>query len=332
MVFMSKFKVVVTDYVFDNFDQEKDVFAPLDADLVIHQARDAAELKDDVADADAILNCYLPGMDRKLLQHGKRLKVVVRYGIGVDTINIPECTELGVMVANVDDYCINEVADHAMALFLTLARKTASSGRKTRVGEWSLAYVKPLPAIREMTAGIIGFGRIGQAIAARLAPFGMKLVFSDPGVADGAGLAEKVEFDDLLEQSDAIFAQCPSNEHTRHLINDESIAKMSNAPLLINAARGAIVDTDALVRALENGKISGAGLDVLEDEEGVMATENHPLKTMDNVVVTPHSAWFSNKAIPELQRRAAEQVAMALRGERPTGLLNPEVLQKKEQE
>jgi len=323
---MPKFKVVVTDYVFENFEQEEAVFAPLDVDLVIRQAKDAAELMDDVADADAILNCYLPGMNRELLQHGKKLKVVVRYGIGVDTINIPDCTELGIMVANVDDYCINEVADHAMALFLTLARKIASSGRRTRAGEWSLAYVKPLPAIREMTAGIIGFGRIGQAIAERLAPFGVKIIFADPGVDDGAGLAAKVEFDELLAQSDVIFVQCPSNEHTKRLINDESISQMTKAPLIINAARGAIVDTDALVRALASGKISGAGLDVLEDEKGVMADENHPLRTMGNVVLTPHSAWVSNKALPELQRRAALQAAMVLRGERPTKLLNPEVL------
>lgn len=321
---MARFKVLVTDYVFENFEQEKAVLAPLDAELIVRQAKDASELKDDVVDVDAILNTYLPGMDRELLQHATKLRVVVRYGIGLDTINIPDATSLGIMVANVDDYCINEVANHAMAHFLTLARKTAFSDRKVKGGEWSLAYLKPMKAVREMTAGIIGFGRIGAAIAERLKPFGLDVMFFDPGVDDGGDVAVKLDFDELLRSSDVIFVQCPANEKTHHLIDQEAIDKMAKCPLLINAARGPIVDTDALVNSLAAGKLAGAGLDVLEDEDAVVTTD-HPLKSMDNVVLTPHSAWFSSKAIPELQRRAAEQVALVLGGKKPTSLLNPEV-------
>ena len=321
---MAKFKVLVTDHVFENFEQEEAVLSPLDAELIVRQAKDASELREDVVDADAILNTYLPGMDRELLQHAKKLRAVVRYGMGVDTINIPDATSLGIMVANVNDYCIDEVANHAMAHFLTLARKTAFADRKVKAGEWNLAYVKPMKAVREMTAGIIGLGRIGAAIAERLKPFGPDVVFFDPGVADGGGLGVKVDFDELLRSSDAIFVQCPANEKTRHLIDQDAIDKMAKCPLLINTARGSIVDTDAVANSLAAGKLAGAGLDLLEDEDAVVTTD-HPLKSMDNVVLTPHSAWFSSKAIPELQRRAAQQVALVLQGRKPTSLLNPEV-------
>jgi D-3-phosphoglycerate dehydrogenase len=325
---MPKFKVLVTDHVFEHFDREKSVLSPLDAELVVREAEHASELVDDVVDADAILNTYLPGIDRELLKHGKKLRAVVRYGIGVDTINIPHATELGIMVANVADYCINEVADHALALFLTLGRKTAFSDTRVKGGEWSLSFVKPMKAAREMTAGIVGFGRIGRAIAARLRPFGINVVFSDPGVTGNADGARNVEFDTLLAASDVIFIQCPANDATHHLIDGSALNKTSKCPLLINTARGSIVDTDAVVQALQAGKLSGAGLDVLEDEDAVVKAD-HPLKQFDNVVMTPHSAWFSDAAIPELQKRAAEQVALVLRGERPTSLLNPEVLESK---
>ena len=249
----------------------------------------------------------------------------MRYGIGLDTIDIPAATERGIMVANVPDYCINEVADHALSLFLALARKVPLSDRKVRAGEWSLAYVKPLKALFRMRAGIIGFGRIGRAVAQRLQAFGIEVTFHDPCLSQDTAGCRALSLDELLATSDAIFVQCPATKTTRRLLDRAAFAKMQKQPLVINCARGEIVETDALVWALENGHVSGAGLDVLEDEAAVVKTP-HPLKQRDNVVLTPHSAWFSDAAIPTLQRRAAEEMARALRGEKSSSLVNPQVM------
>lgn len=321
---MPKYKVLVTDHVFENFDGEKAALESVDAELVIRQAKTPGELTEDVRDADAILNTYLGPIDKALFSVAEKLKIVARYGIGVDTINVADATDRGIMVTNVPDYCVNEVADHALALFLTLARKTAFSDRKIRAGEWSLSYVKPMKAIQGMTVGIVGFGRIGREIAQRVLTFGVQVVFADPFVSEPLEGTVQVDLETLLESSDAIFIQCPSTDETHHLLNQDAFARMKAMPLVINTARGPIVDTDAVVWALKNNRIAGVALDVLEDEEAVVK-QDHPLKAFDNVILTPHSAWFSDRAIPQLQRLAAEEVARVLRGERPKSLINPEV-------
>jgi D-3-phosphoglycerate dehydrogenase len=321
---MERLTVVVTDYVFENFETERRILATANADLVVLQCKSAAELIPQVAAADGLLNTYLPGIDDAVFAAAPRLRAVVRYGIGVDTIDIPAASRRGIMVANVPDYCIEEVADHALAHFLGLNRKLSVSDRKVKAGQWSLAYVKPLKAIREMRVGILGFGRIGRAIAARLQAFGPEVVFFDPMLtADTAG-CKAVDLDTLLASADAIIVQCPSTPATRGLLGKEAFAKMRRQPILINCARGEVVDTDALVEALRAGTVSGAGLDVLQDEAAVLK-HPHPLKEFDNVILTPHSAWFSSAAIPNLQRRAAEEMAIALSGRKPSSLLNPEV-------
>jgi D-3-phosphoglycerate dehydrogenase len=176
-----------------------------------------------------------------------------------------------------------------------------------------------------MRAGIIGFGRIGRAIAARLQPFVAEVVFADPFIDEETAGAMPVELESLFATCDAIFVQCPAIPETRHLLNRRAFEQMARCPLIVNCARGEIVDTDAVVWALENGLIAGAGLDLLEDEEAVIGCD-HPLKQFDNVILTPHSAWFSDAAIPELQRRAAEEMARMLSGDKPSSLVNPEVL------
>ena len=320
-----KYKVVVTDYVFETFDIEKKLLSEIGAELDVHQCKSQEEMIEAVKDADAVLNTYLPGLDAKVFSQAPNLKGVVRYGIGLDTINIQDATAAGIKVANVPDYCIEEVSDHAMALFMCLARKVALSNEKVKTGQWSLGYIKPLKGITNMTAGIIGFGRIGRALAGRLKPFGAKTIFFDPCIEDGAGLAGKVSLEELCEICDVIFVQCPANEHTHHLLSAERFAMMNNTPIIINAARGQIIDTDALVKALQSGKVSAAGLDVLEDEKHVLESD-HPFKTMDNVILTPHSAWYSNDAIAKLQTKACQEVVRILRGDNPVNFVNPEVL------
>lgn len=321
---MSKFNVVVTDYVFQSFEAETEVLNGVDASLTVLQCKSVEELKPQIRGAHALLNTYLPGMGADVFDAAPELRIVVRYGIGLDTIDVAEATARGILVANVPDYCIEEVAEHALAHFLCLARKIAYSDKKVKGGEWTLAYVKPLKSIAEMTVGVIGFGRIGRAIAQRAKGFTGNVVYADPVVKGDVDGCRGVSLDALYGECDAIFVQCPATDETRHLLNRAAFEKMKRCPLIINAARGAIVDTDALVWALETGKVSGAGLDVVEDEKGLMEQE-HPLRRMDNVVLTPHSAWYSDAAIRKLQRKAAEEVARGLRGERPLSLVNPEV-------
>lgn len=326
---MERLTVMVTDHVFERFDAEREVLAGVNAELVVLQCKTAAELVPRVAAANGLLNTYLPGIDEAVFAAAPGLRAVVRYGIGVDTIDIPAATRRGIMVANVPDYCVNEVADHAVAHFLALNRKLALSDRKVKTGQWSLAYLKPLKAIREMRVGILGFGRIGRAIAARIRPFGPEVVFFDPQASGDAEGCQAVDLETLLATADAIIVQCPGTPATRGLIGREAFAKMKRQPVLVNCARGEVVDTDALVEALRAGVVSGAGLDVLQDEAAVVKAP-HPLKEFDNVILTPHSAWFSSAAIPSLQRRAAEQMALALSGRRPASLLNPEALERKQ--
>lgn len=319
-------KVIVSDHVFENFDAEREILAAAGAELDVHQCKSAAELATQVDGAEGILNTYLPGIGGAVFDAAPRLRAVVRYGIGLDTIDIPEATRRGIVVANVPDYCIDEVADHAMAHFLALARKIPFSDRKVRAGEWSLSYVKPLKPLRSMRAGILGFGRIGRALAHRLAPFVGQIVYHDPCVTGPAEGAKPVPFEELFAESDVIFVQCPATPATRHLVGTEAFATMRRKPILINCARGPIVDTDALVAALEQGLVSATGLDVLEDHEHVVRSD-HPLKDHPHVLLTPHSAWFSDAAIPTLQRRAAEAMAAILSGKRPDTIVNPEALE-----
>lgn len=325
---MAKFKVVVTDHVFESFDIEKEIFASADAELEVRQCESAAELARCLGGVHALLNTYLPGIGKGVFENAPELKVVVRYGIGVDTIDVGEATKHGVVVANVPDYCVEEVADHALAHFLSLARKIVLSHKMVKEGDWSLAYVKPLKGITGMTVGIIGFGRIGRAVAHRIKAFGPTVLFHDPNIPHEVDGCRPAPLDEIYAVCDAIFVQCPGTKETYHLLNQDAFDKMQNKPFIINTARGSIVDTDALVWALENGKIAGAGLDVLEDEKAVV-DKNHPLKKRANVVLTPHSAWYSNAAIHKLQRKAAEEVVRVLRGERPRSPANPEVFERK---
>jgi len=320
---MGRLKAVVTDHVFASFEQERAILGAAGIDVEVLQCKEVDALLPRLSGVHGLLNTYMPGIDRRVFDAASELQAVVRYGIGVDTIDIAEATRRGILVANVPDYCIDEVADHALAHFLALARKLVIADRCVKGGAWSLSCCKPLPAIRSMRVGVIGFGRIGRAIASRLCPFGCEVVFFDPCVADGTSGCSRVSMGDLLAGCHAIFVQCPASAATHHLLDDAAFEAMEQRPLVINCARGEIVDSEALVRALHAGLVSGAGLDVVEDEEAITQGDR-PLTQLDNVLLTPHSAWYSDQAIPMLQRRAAETLAALLTGARPESLLNPE--------
>jgi len=322
---MSRFRVVITDYVFPNLDPEAEVFSGLDVDLVAGQSKSAADVLALVPGADALLNTYYGPIDGAIMDAMPTCRVIVRYGVGVDTIDIPAATARGIMVVNVPDYCIDEVSDHAVAMLLALVRKLPLGDRRVRAGDWAIAPLKPVTSLHGMSVGIVGMGRIGREIARKLAAFNPAISYFDPYAAGDPSLADYISMplDALLAGCDAILLQAPSTPETHHLLSDAAFAAMKRKPIVINCARGDLIDTDALVRALESGEVSAAGLDVIE---GANPPVDHPLFTFDSVLFTPHSAWLSEQALHNLQRFAALEVARVLGGDRPKSLLNPEVL------
>ena len=250
-------------------------------------------------------------------------RAVVRYGIGVDNVDVAAAARRGIAVANVPDYCVNEVADHTLALILAGTRKLAVGWEAARAGRWGLAALRPLPASRDLSVGLVGFGKIARAVARRVRACGFRLLAADPYVAAEAMRrlgAAKVELPALLESADVVSLHLPLTGETRHLIGLAELRVMKPTALLVNTARGGLVDEAALAAALAEGRLAGAALDVLEEEP---PRPDHPLLGLDRVLVTPHAAWFSERAERELRRRAAAEVRRVLRGRPPRHPVGP---------
>lgn len=310
---MATHKVYVTDHVFKNLDPERAILKDMDCELIELSIKDSSELKEAAADAEVLLNTYLPNLSAEVMDSLPNLKGIVRYGIGVDTIDLQAAKERGIQVANVPDYCIDEVSDHAVALALTLVRKTALSSNRIKAGDYGLNYVHPIRGLRSSTVTVVGYGRIGKRIARKMEAFGCKLQFCDPFV-ESDELAAKVTLDEACENSDIIILQSPSVPETHHMLNVETFSKMQKKPYIVNTARGDLIDTAALEQALITGQISGAGLDVVEGYASLDA--DFSLCKYENVILTPHSAWVSEDALVALQSLAAQEVRRILKGEK----------------
>ena len=308
------FRVVVTDHAFPSLDSERTVLEPLGAVIDDVQCRDAGELARHVRDADALLVQFAP-IDATVLEAAARCRVVVRYGIGVDNVDLEAASRLGVPVSNVPDYALDEVADHAMALLLTAARKLPAVAAAVREGRWQLSPERPLRSLSGMTLGLAGFGAIGRRVAARARAFGLRVRACDPFVSDAvldeAGV-ERADFRELLATSDAISVHLPLTDKTRGLFGADAFGTLQPGALFVNTSRGGVVDTAALVAALDDGRVGFAGLDVLEVEPPASdaAIVHHP-----RALVTSHCAWYTEEALDRLKRHAAAEVARALRGE-----------------
>jgi Phosphoglycerate dehydrogenase and related dehydrogenases len=241
-----------------------------------------------------------------------RCKGIVRYGIGLDNIDLSFAKQKGIVVRNVPDYCLSEVADHTMALVLSLQRQVAQVDKLVRQGVWRITPPLVLPPLRQSVLGLIGFGRIAQLVARRARAFDIKVVGSDPfippNIFNEVGVV-KLEVDELLRTSDIISLQCPLTDGTKHIINHETLKVMKHHALLVNTSRGGLIDTTALIHALKNNTIAGAALDVFEQEPLPMENE---LYNLPNVVITSHNAWYSSVSVGELQRRAALAAAELL--------------------
>jgi D-3-phosphoglycerate dehydrogenase len=314
--------VVICGLDHSNIAEEQDVLARAGVRLAVVTARTETDYLERCAEADALLVQY-GDVTRRVFEGLPRLRVVVRYGVGVDGIDLVAATDQGVPVVNVPDYGTDEVANHAVALLLALARKLARLDRQTRSGGWDVFRVGPVTRLAGQTVGIVGCGRIGSAVARKLGGFDVRLLGSDPHIATFPAGVQPVAFERLVSESDYVTIHCPLTAETRHLFDAESIGWMRPTAALINTARGGIVDTAALVTALQQGLLAGAGLDVLEEEPLDPAS---PLLRMEQVIVTPHAAWYSEEGRSDLKRRAAEEAVRVLRGERPRHCVNPEAL------
>lgn len=322
---MPRYNVVVTDHLFPSMEDEARMFRGMDAELVIGQCREEDDVIELCRWADAILNTYAR-MTPRVMENLERCRVIVRFGIGYDNVAVDAATRRGIMVANTTDYCIDEVADQALAMLLACARGLFPAGRIARDGTWDLAKMPVLRRLRGQTLGLLGIGRIGTAVAARARGFGLRVAACDPHVDEAAAReagAELADLDTLLRTSDYVSVHAPLTPETEGMIDAGAFARMKPTAFLINVARGRIVNQSDLVRALRQGDVAGAGLDVLEREP---PAPGDPITTLDNVVLTPHSAWYSEEARAEMRRRAVGQVVSVLRGELPYSLINREVV------
>jgi D-3-phosphoglycerate dehydrogenase len=308
--------IAVTDSPFPSLDPAKAALARIDPELRVANSTSADDILAVARDADAILVTYakLPG---ELLRQLRRCKAIGRFGLGVDNIDIAAAAEIGITVTYVPDYCMQEVSDHAMALLLALARKVPQSNALVQAGRWDMPAVAPIHRLAGRVLGLVGFGNIPRALAPKAKAFGLRVVAHDPYVSQHALAAAGVEgmsFDRLLEISDFVSIHAPLLPATRGLFNAEVFRKMKQGACLLNTARGPLVDEDALLAALDSGRLAGAALDVVAVEP---LPKQSGLIGRDNVVLTPHTGFYSVEALNELQTKCAADVARVLSGEKP---------------
>jgi D-3-phosphoglycerate dehydrogenase len=292
---------------------------------VVAQSGSEAELLGLAPEADAIMTCFAQ-VPSSVVLAAPHLQVIGRYGVGVDNIAVDTATERGVIVANVPAYCVDEVAEHAIALLLASARRITRYDKAVRSGNWALATGMPIHRLAGQTLGVIGFGRIGQAVAARGRALGLQVLAYDPRAGDLAFVSANVRratLDELLSESDFVTLHTPLTPETHHLIDRDRLSKMRPSSIVINTSRGGVIDLVALERALRTGVIAGAGLDVFEPER---LPQDHPLLSLESVIATPHVAFYSEESIGDLQRLAAENVAAVLGGRSPASIVNSAVL------
>jgi D-3-phosphoglycerate dehydrogenase / 2-oxoglutarate reductase len=320
-------KVVVADYDFGDVAIEKSIVTGAGFELVAAQCKSEDDVIAVAADADAVLTQYAE-IGKRAIQSFTRCKVIARYGIGVDIVDVDAATAKNIFVTNVpNDWCMNEVADHAVALLLALVRKLPTYKGATRAGDWHWQSGRPIQRLQIGTVGLYSFGAIAKEVAKRMRGFGVRVLAHDPFVdereAASAGVS-LVSFDEMLTQSDYLVIQAPLTKETRGRFGEAELRRMKRGAILINTARGPIVKDADLYRVLKDGWLAGAGLDDLEEEPAKRAgwKPTNPLFTLDNVIITPHAAYYSEQSIQIVRRFASEEAVRVLRGEAPLSPVN----------
>ena len=320
-------KVVVADYDFGDVAIERSIVTGAGFELVPAQCKSEDDVIAVAANADAVITQYAE-IGKRAIQSFTRCKVIARYGIGVDIVNVDAATAKNIVVTNVpNDWCMNEVADHAVALLLALLRKLPTYDRATRAGEWHWQSGRPIQRLQQGTLGLFSFGAIAKEITRRMRGFGVRIIANDPFVdareAASAGVS-LVSFEELLAQSDYLMIQAPLTRETHGRFGETELRRMKRGAILINTARGPIVKDADLYRVLKEGWLAGAGLDDLEEEPAKLVgwRPNNPLFRLENVIITPHAAYYSEQSIQIVRRFASEEVVRVLRGQVPLSPVN----------
>lgn len=318
---MAKYRALYTDYPWPDVTVERSILDEADCEIIVAPDNKEATQAALAPGVDVIITCWAP-VTARVIDAADRCRLITRTGIGLDNIDVRRATERGIVVTNVPDYCIHEVAEHALALVFALNRKIAAYHLATKQGKYDLVAQLPIERLNGQTLGIVGLGQIGKLLAAKAAAFGLRVAGTNQSGTPVAGV-ELMPLEMLLAASDFVSLQLPLNPQTRRLINREALALMKPTAFLINTSRGGLVDHAALADALANNQLAGAGLDVQEPEPPDLSTApfNDP-----RVVVTPHAAFYSSQATQELRTRVGRQIAAFLRGERPENVVNSAAL------
>ena len=322
---MSKFLVYVVEKSYRDYSLENHIVERAGGELRFAHCCSEKDVVEQCADAHALLLRQTP-VGKIVFRQLGNLKVVSRYGVGYDNVDVSAATRSGVLVTNVPDYCVTEVADHAIALLLSCIRHIPTRDRIVRNGAWDLTYHRPVYRTENRVLGLVGYGKTAREFRKRLSGFPFRFVACDPYVQDSLFTADGVRrltFNQLVLCSHYISVHVPLNSETRHLFNLSIFRRMRRSALLVNTSRGPIVDNRALATALKKRYIAGAALDVLEEEPLNWA---NPLRQTDRVILSDHAAWYSEQSQQELQRRTAQEAVRVLCGEAPENPVNPEVL------
>ncbi len=321
-----KLTVVISDYDFGELDIERAEIEGAGFRLVAGQCKSEDELIEIARDAAAIITQYAR-VGERTINALKECKLIARYGVGVDIVDVEAATRRNILVTNVRDYCTDEVADHAMALLLATARKVRDYDRATRAGVWHWQTGRPIHRMKGRTMGLLAFGRIARVIGARGKAFGVNLIAYDPYVSAedfATHGAKSVSFDQLIELSDYLMIQVPLTDETRGMVGETQLRRMKSDAILINTSRGPVVDNKALFKALKEGWIAGAGIDDTEEEPANIRNwkPDNPLFTLKNIYITPHTAYYSEESITTARQFAAREVVRVLSGEKPLSPVN----------
>lgn len=310
-----------TDYPWPDVELERSILAEADCTIDVSPDNQETTLIERVGDADTILTCWAP-VTARVIDAATNCRHIVRTGIGLDNIDVVHATKKGILVTNVPDYCIEEVAEHALALIFALGRKIAAGHLATKQKHYSLVDLLPVERINGKTLGIIGLGRTGTLLAQKAQAIGMNVIGNNRSKLTPEGVGWH-PLETLLAESDYVSLNCPLTDETHHLMCASTLAQMKPSAFLVNTSRGGLVDHPALATALEAGHLAGAALDVQDVEPPDLSL---PLYQDPRVVVTPHTAFVSTEAITELRTRVAQQGRDFLLGKRPEQIVNPEVL------
>ena len=322
-----KYKVVITDAEYKSFNLERKELEKTNADLSVCQCKSEDEIIEAAKDADGLIVQYAL-ITRHVIESLEKCKVIARYGIGVDSIDIEAAIEHGICVVNVQEYCLDEVSDHTMALALACIRKVVMLNNAVKKGIWDFKMSVPIFRLKNMKLGLVGFGNIARMVSCKAQAFGMSVIVYDPYISSSVMTqknVKKVNLEDLLAEADIISLHLPLTKDTKYMFTEKEFKLMKNTAFIINTGRGPLIKEKDLYRALKEKWIAGAALDVTEKEP--IGPNNNLLK-LDNIIITPHVAFYSDESLRDLQRSAAKGVAQVLKGEIPSSIVNKEVLKK----